>query len=538
MISLLLLLSPHDISFQMQRGDMAGALSSYETFCTEEARVDLPLARSLALQILNHGLSSEDPEIQILSLFGAGASLDEELKIKMLKLINSRSPQVSLVALRQAERLGFGPIDDALKSDFLLVRLEALWHLAEKKDRRTAGQVESIMNKLPDPLWPPFLRVLAKSKERDANGLFKKMLIHKEPQIRQAAVLALAEERRDDLVNEARTLAAQSEPRVREAAFFALGELKDGGSIQTLERGAKLKDPNLSLAALSALYKLGHMEAKEGIQQHALQGNLFAIALLGDIEGSDPLLERLVRTENPLVQINASLSLLKRKNAYALSILQELFLPSPRDVSLVKIASPGRSLIAYKAISSSHELFDGNPELKELALRVKEELLVQAVELDEGAFLTLAKQIFDKGPQNLVPITVSLLENHKTPEALLCLKEGQKKLGSPLVRGWCTLALFRSGEEGPWEEALSNFVKKEMGHPLFSLRPVVSLQNEPESSEFDLTPDETSLLLLESFEAFSKLGNDKGVLLLVEAIRSGHTHSRYPLAGLLLRTAQ
>ena len=57
-------------------------------------------------------------------------------------------------------------------------------------------------------------------------------------------------------------------------------------------------------------------------------------------------------------------------------------------------------------------------------------------------------------------------------------------------------------------------------------------------TSFELTPQETSRLLVDAFEAFVSAQDDKGVDMLISVIQSGNTKNKYALIGLLMRAIQ
>ena len=55
---------------------------------------------------------------------------------------------------------------------------------------------------------------------------------------------------------------------------------------------------------------------------------------------------------------------------------------------------------------------------------------------------------------------------------------------------------------------------------------------------YQLTPQETSKLLVDSFDAFLKTQDDKGIDIVLEAIQNGNPKNKYALAGLLIHATQ
>ena len=55
---------------------------------------------------------------------------------------------------------------------------------------------------------------------------------------------------------------------------------------------------------------------------------------------------------------------------------------------------------------------------------------------------------------------------------------------------------------------------------------------------FQLTPEETSSLLIEAFVTLADQHDPKGIDILLGAIKDGHEKNKYALAGLLLKSIQ
>jgi hypothetical protein len=130
-----------------------------------------------------------------------------------------------------------------------------------------------------------------------------------------------------------------------------------------------------------------------------------------------------------------------------------------------------------------------------------------------------------------------LLEQQHSPQAIALLKKHQQRAGAPLIRSYCTLSLYRLGEEGPYGEILCNWVEKQVDADLIQLRPLVPWDIDGELTSYQITPHETSRLLVEAFETFALRQDNRGINALLNAVRCGTTKNKYALAGLLMRAA-
>ena len=243
-----------------------------------------------------------------------------------------------------------------------------------------------------------------------------------------------------------------------------------------------------------------------------------------------------MRSSNLQVRFNAALALLEQEDARCLPTLCDLLLKDSKDLGL-SISSLGKTLSAYKIIPSATENFKEDPISKELSLHLKEKVLTRAVALPEKDFLDLAYTIFETHQSPLIPTLVHLLEKLQTPGSIQMLKTYQQKAGAPLIRNYCNLALYRLKEPGPYLENLKKWVAQEQTNELIRFRPIVP-RNSNESTSDQLTPEETSLLLIEAFEALAQMQEKESLDILLNAIREGNKKNKYALAGLLIRAAQ
>jgi hypothetical protein len=155
---------------------------------------------------------------------------------------------------------------------------------------------------------------------------------------------------------------------------------------------------------------------------------------------------------------------------------------------------------------------------------------------DEQTFLRLARTICEKNQHVLVPLLMELLQNKKSPAVVQFLQEGSQKMGAPLIRNYCTLALYRLQEPGPYEEQLISWMKTQGGAEIIRFHP----EKEPSrlESSYSLTPEETSRFLLETCEALASAQNRASIEALVYTIAHGHPKNRYALAGMLMRMTE
>ena len=195
----------------------------------------------------------------------------------------------------------------------------------------------------------------------------------------------------------------------------------------------------------------------------------------------------------------------------------------------------GRSLTAIKVIPSA-DLRAEDPHVDlTYSLAIREHVLREAMHLPEPQFLLLARSIFKKNQNDLVPTTIALLENLQTDGAKEVLKEGAANLSSPLIRNYCHLALYRLKEPGPYEETICRWVMQQKEVELIRLRPMLPWKFRHDIDDHSLTPEETSKLLIDSFMTIASKREEKNIAFLIEAIQ--HTNP-LNLMGLLMRATE
>lgn len=535
--------SYNHILFLMHTGDTAKALEAYEEHTKRVGGHDFELIEKMGLILLDQGYRTRDPEIQILTLFGAGISLNEKALYILEGGLSSEQPELQLIALNFLSKYQNDKADEvihrAMASNYLLIRLEAASKLAAKKDPRATAQTEALMAKVDERLWAVFPQIFAQSGDAQAMKMLRKLLTHTNEAVRIEAVAGIAKHGRDDMLPAVRRLASHHESAQQETCAAALGILGDESSKSRLDILAKNPNPSVKLAALGAIYRLGQKEVRHQIENMALNQDLYAINFLGSVPGSEEVLAGLLKSPSAHVRINAAISLLKLADPRCLPIVLELVIRDTKDLSLAKVTSYGKSLSAWKAIPSSQQNLKDDPVSGEVSLNLREDLLTQAVELPEEHFLKLASAIFETQQNELVPTLVFILENHPTPKVIELLKKYQQKAGAPLIRNYCNLALYKLKEPGPYADNLHQWVTQQRNVDLIRFRPVVpwSFRSE-EETPFHLTPQETSRLLVDAFEAFVSTQDDKGIDMLISVIRTGNPKNKYALIGLLMRAIQ
>ncbi len=528
--------------YLMQQNQIEESIEKYREFSHLSGWHDFEVLQQMGLILLQKGIQSQDSQTFMMTLFGAGLSGSANALEILEKGLSHADPQVQLLSLHFIAKIDDDRTSEifnrAMASDYLAIRMEAAFYMAQTKHPHAVGQIEGLMYRLPPafkPYFPPLFALLGTS---DATHALRRLIEDPDPQTRVESILHVARLGRDDFLPMLRKRLTHSHIAELEAAVFAMGALKDSHSIPRLKKLVQSPTDTIRLAASVALFQLGDRAHVSVITQLAKQSNLFAISALGAISETEETLAELLRSKDLQIRTNAAIALLQRRDPRCLPTLSEILIDDARDLAFQPFNSVGRTLSAIKAIPSA-ELRSKDPTLDlSYSLAMREHLLREAIHLPEEHFLTLARRIFNRSQNDLVPTTIGLLENLQTEKAVAVLKEGSEKISSPLIRDYCHLALYRLKQEGPYEEYINQWVMNQKESQLIQLRQILPWKYRLEQSDYTLTPEETSRLLIEAFLSIASRRDEKSIAFLLEAIQHGNPQNRYALMGLLMKATE
>jgi HEAT repeat protein len=515
----------------------------YEELKKETGRHDFEVLKQMATVLLEQGIRSPDLETQLLSLFGAAeAGLTSSIDI-LEEGLKSPNFETQMASIQFLSRLQDDRCDElltkAMSSDYIQARLEAGFHLSMRKHRKAAGQIESLMIKVPDQFRFYFPQFFALIGTTEAISILRHLIEDPISTVRVEAILSAARLGRDDLLGKIRMHATHPNHDEQEACAYALGLLSDSKSIPQLKKLSQSSTTSVRLAALHSLYLLGVTDAMQEIEALAKQHNLFAITLLGDLAGSEKTLFDLTRHPNKNISYNAAIALTKRRDPRALPLLEEILIHDSRDLGFQPQVSLGHTQIAWKVIPSLEQHAKNLPyDLRAISLQLRESLLLDAVELPEADFLHLAHRLFETRQYPLIPFLTAILENHRTESAIRLLKQKARAHEPPHIRLYASLALCRLGEIHPYQETIKTYLTKAKSSEMIRFRSGIPFEGNALRSHFELTPEENSGLLIEAYKTFSDLHSEEGIDALLLALKEGHPKNRYLLAGLLIRAIQ
>ena len=530
---------PGHVLYLARCGDLDGALDLYEVHHPSPESHDYATLQDLAMTTMETGFHSRDPESVLLSVFGAGIALHERALLILEQAIDAPYPPVQLAAINFLGTLHDDIVNEllnrAMSSRHLLVRLEAAYLLAHRRDPNASGQLESLLAKVPEELRPLFPRLFAADGSAAAVRQLKVLINDRNPRVCLQAITSAAGYHRDDLLPQIRALATHLSPVQQEACAAALGTLGDENSITRLRELADRGTAAVRLAALQALYRLGDDAAGKHVADAARCGEPFAIAALGEVSGTEALLEGLTHSGDLQVATNAAIALLDHRDPRCIPGLMEILIRDSRDLAIVRITTPGGGLAAWKVVPSAKQNFKDNPIALEFSMHMRERFLAQALELPAEDFLRLAEMLLARNQHHLAPTLIHLLQELGNPEAVMLLQRFQQKVGAPLIRHYCNLALFRLKVDGPYADNLRQWVRDESDVDLIKFRPYLPWEMLPHQENYQLTPDEMSRLLIDSVEALAQHQEAEDIAVLLYAMRHGNKKNRYALAGLLMR---
>lgn len=522
--------------FQLQRGKIEEAISELQRRREKDPYLyHSATLQQLGLTLIQQGISSSNPVDVQLSLYGIGLSANEQAQAYIKEALYSKQPELQFAAVQLLTQLHTDEahklLEEALSSDYFLIRLEALHALASNKLPCAYPQIEALFVKVDPELRPLFPQLLALDGSYPSVQMLKRLIRDSDRNVRLEAIKSVALMKRDDCLADIKSQMYDLSPAIREAVVQGAGEFQESTTRPFLEKMLAQDD----LSALVAAY---YLSKDACIESEAKRENPFAIHLLGNMKiGREILIEKM-RSSNLQTRLNATVALLERKDRACLENLPMLFIQGHNDLVFEEVESPGRALTYFKATPSAQQNVKESPFFFELSLRLREKWLIESMELPEEDFLAIAEGIFHYEQHELVPLLVRLLENIRSSNAISLLKKESERLGSPFIRTYATLALFRLNEEGPYAKKLIDWIGQNQAHDLIQARPLLPWKLRTEKSPYVITLEERSRLLVEAFEAFAINRKDDSINALLEAIKSGNEHNRYLLAGLLIRAAE
>ena len=527
------------ILYLMHSNEIEKAFSQFQKASETEA-IDLEILQKMSLILLKNGANSDDIEIQKLSMFGAGLSASN-ISLDILEIgLKSEDLETQLLSLHFISLLNDNKTDillsSAMRSDFLPTRLEAAYHMAQRKHPHAVGQIESLMFRLPIFLKPFFPHLFAMIGNESATKYLLRFLNDANSDVRLEAILSIANLNRDDLLSHLRKKFPNSTIAEKEAICHTFFRLNDTSSLEDIKKLASSNIENVKLSALRALYHLGDHTKKEEIEKLAKENDLFAISILKEIPGSEKTLKSLLKSQNKLVKVNAAISLLKLKDPSCIDTLKAILVTDSKDTAIEPFYSIGRTMYYFKTVPKA--IYKVKDIKNDPSLPIRESLLKETLELNEEDFLQIVKLIFDSAQNDLVPTSITLLQNLASEKAINFLEDRAKHSNIPLIRDYSNLALYRLKKEEPYQDYVANWIKNKNHEDIIELNINPDKKTNITQNIYSLTKAETTRLLLDMYVALASKQDEKSLKIIIDSIKKTNPKNRYALAGMLIRATQ
>lgn len=540
-------LSPGQIGAHkfLLEGEVNRAVAAYLDASRVGKAHEMSTLKKIAKQQMLQGIRSSSSALQLLSIFAISMSQSGELIGCLEEALESSQPEVALAALRALASFNTDrsarAIQNAMRSNYLGLRIEASFLLAEQKRIDAAEQIEALMHKCPEPVMGLFAQLFAKGGSRHDLALLAQLMSHSSPYVRSSAVLSAAQYERRSLETNLIAALSHTHPLEVEAAAFAAGHLRLEAGLDRLKGLTESPSVAVRLSALFALDKLGDHEALAQICGLASKGDLFAIQFLGKRPSAEKVLENLLHYPDLDVAMNAAVSLLKIKNPKGLPLIVRL-LASP-GVGFAEHHLPAHTDRCYVRAPIHSQGIEKNPGLIHSTLAFKHQIVGLGLQLPNEAFLPFIDALIATENSESISLAADALALRGTDECMDKLNELRQRPGAPWLRMRCALALYKITRDIKYLSEVKAWLFANIDHEIIELMPYganpTKLAREfSDSSRHELRPSETSALLIEAWMTLAHSESDAGLNLILEALHQSPVESRLVLAGLLMKALQ
>lgn len=531
--------SRSQISYFLQSRQFPSAIWAYQMGAYVNKQHDPVILEKIAMSILDEGMESSDITKRLAAYYSMIACSYVPTLHQLETAIRARHPGLQLAAIYLLKNHTGDRSEEVLKagisSPFPIIQLTTAYALAQKKFPKAYPLIESLLFRVPADLHIYFPEFFATLNTVESRRRVIQFINHEQEKIRIAAVLSAMQHQIEEALPYMQSMLTHANPLEQEACLFALSHMKDTASLPRMRSLASSSCDEVALASSFALYTLGYHEYYTKIANLAMQENLFAIALLGSIPEASESLYSLLKNSNFTVRMNAAIALLQARDSKCTPVIVEILQAAHRGTDFVQVTSQGGCMHYIKPLAK-RTATDKEQQGKEKqnSLEILQNILLQTNALTESDFLGIAQLLFESNYASLIPLTVQLLENLQTPEAISLLESGVSKLGSPLIRGYSQIALFKLGKSS-FPSSFCEFLQKSLQLSLVNYEEV---RNKKNIGIFTLQPEEKLRLVLTSLQVIASESCESSIDILLQCIVNSHELNRYVLAGLLLQCIQ
>lgn len=527
--------SHSQISYFLQSRQFPAAIWTYQKKAYLDKRHDQSMLEKIAMAILEEGMESSDIPKKLIAYYSMIACSYIPTLPQLEIAIRARHPGLQVAAIQLLKEHTEDRSEEILKqgltSPFPIIQLTTAYVLAQKKFPKAYPLIESLLFKVPPAMHIYFPEFFATLNTLESKRRVIQFINDREEKIRISAIISSMQHKIEEALPYIQSMLTHANPIEQEACLFALSHMNDTTSLSRMKSLVLSACDEVTLASSFALYTLGYHEYYGRIINLAQTENLFAIALLGFIPESRECLFRLLKNANFTVQMNAAMALLKLRDSRCVPVIMEILQAANRGTDFVQVTSQGGCMQYIKPLAKNNRV---DEKEQRNSVNILENLLLQSSELTQSDFLSIAKFLFDSNYSTLIPLAVQLLENLQTPEAIELLECGVSKLGSPLLRGYSQIALFKLGKCS-LSSNFHQFLQKSLQISLVNYEEV---RNKKNIGIFTLQPEEKLRLVLTSLQVIASESSEESIDTLLQCIINSHELNRYVLAGLLLQCIQ
>lgn len=370
--------------------------------------------RLLAEAILQHNLTSTNPQQIEAALFGYGLSRSVPPRSLLSNIFRKEIELIQISAVSLASKVS-GPeveylLKEALRSNFLSVRMEALEQLIRKGSTLARPQLEGLYSKLStrEQVYLLPLFGIEGSKESLEHLYRSTQSGSYEVQAMAYTVLAFCKHHQDLFTP------TILDPRTLEAFLYYISSSPDPKRFCQAERFKDHQDPAIRARA-HAILAQRDLSSYSYLEEAARNEDLYALSVLQEIpQQGEKLLVDLLQSPKPLLRLNSALYLLNlttKEHKAALDVLEGVLVDS--SSYLRPSPSPGQTMTIWNQLPGMPPDF----VQEERSFKKQKEILLRAAQLPDETFIPFAERVIKKSSR-LIPLGTTCLAFRGAVEAL------------------------------------------------------------------------------------------------------------------------